>query len=87
MYTRSIISRISHKQKLKERKERKAAADAELVNNRLTASYSEAPETADNNTSAGLLSLNTPVDEAIKDLQKRRKFAQTEGTQGQVILG
>lgn len=37
--------------------------------------------------SSGLLSLHTEARDAAKNLEKNRKFAQTEGTQGQVILG
>lgn len=37
--------------------------------------------------SVGLLSLHTTQSEASKNLEKKRKFSEVEGTQGQVILG
>lgn len=37
--------------------------------------------------SVGLLSLHTTQKEASKNLEKKRKFSEVEGTQGQVILG
>ena len=37
--------------------------------------------------SVGLLSLHTAQTEASKNLEKKRKFSEVEGTQGQVILG
>lgn len=49
-------------------------------------SYGEAPAINNVEMSSGLLTLNTSVKDASKDL-KKRKFAETEGTQGQIILG
>lgn len=37
--------------------------------------------------SYGLLSVHTSQVEAAKNLEKKRRFAEVEGTQGQVILG
>lgn len=37
--------------------------------------------------SVGLLSMHTTQAEAARNLEKKRRFAEVEGTQGQVILG
>lgn len=59
-----------------------------VTNNVLTAARgtpSVKGETAP--VSSGLLSLHTTQTEASKNLEKKRKFSEVEGTQGQVILG
>lgn len=64
---------------------RKARAIREAIDATARGTPSVKGETAP--VSSGLLSLHTEARDAAKNLEKNRKFAQTEGTQGQVILG
>lgn len=61
--------------KLKSSQENKNNTEAATVNGETTP------------VSVGLLSLHTTQTEASKNLEKKRKFSEVEGTQGQVILG